>query len=267
MNLSTLSLAVKGANSALNYLRDNGKKKEREIYDSLLEAVREGNLDDLADNANQDELEELFSTARREAGDVTRDIHDRLDRRRAAFAAAAPDRKARHEALKHDLRFQEEKKGSGAGKVIGTVLGIAGAAAASWAVWEFWLKDKLNENSSETTKRTSPAPTRTETDSRGTSTLVYSTRTEDAREDARENAKATTVRNEPGNELRPNADMRGAAGPLGEEPAERDEELLASIDEQLTTLDALDDDQREGTAPHHQGGKHELNADRAVDNR
>lgn len=263
MNLSTLSLAVKGANSALNYLRDNGKKKEREIYDSLLEAVREGNLDDLADNANQDELEELFSTARREAGDVTRDIHNRLDRRRAAFAAAAPDRKARQEALKHDLRFQEEKKGSGAGKVIATVLGIAGAAAASWAVWEFWLKDKLNEDSSETTKRTSPAPTRTETDSRGSSTLVYSTRAEDETDET-----AGTVRNEPDNDMRPNADMRGAAGPLGEEPAQRDEELLASIDEQLTTLDALDDDQREGTAPRHeQGGKHELNPDREVDNR
>lgn len=263
MNLSTLSLAVKGANSALNYLRDNGKKKEREIYDSLLEAVREGNLDDLADNANQDELEELFSTARREAGDVTRDIHNRLDRRRAAFAAAAPDRKARQEALKHDLRFQEEKKGSGAGKVLGTVLGIAGAAAASWAVWEFWLKDRLNEDSSETTKRTSPAPTRTETDSRGSSTLVYSTRAEDETDET-----AGTVRNEPDNDMRPNADMRGAAGPLGEEPAQRDEELLASIDEQLTTLDALDDDQREATAPRHeQGGKHELNPDREVDNR
>ena len=129
MNLSTLSLALKGANSTLHYLRENGKKKEREIYDSLLEAVREGKLGEVADDATQDELEELFSTARLEAGDVTRDIHDRLDRRRAAFAAAAPDREARHEALKHDLRFQEEKKGSSAGKIIGTVLGIAGAAA------------------------------------------------------------------------------------------------------------------------------------------
>lgn len=261
MNLSTLSLALKGANSTLHYLRENGKKKEREIYDSLLEAVREGKLGEVADDATQDELEELFSTARLEAGDVTRDIHDRLDRRRAAFAAAAPDREARHEALKHDLRFQEEKKGPSAGKIIGTVLGIAGAAAAGWAVWEYWLKDKLSEDSSTTTKRTTAAPTRTETNSRGTSTLVYSTRTEDA--------KGTSVRNEPGRELRPDADMRGA-GPLGEEPAERDEELLASIDEQLTTLDALDDDQREATAPHHQnqqGGKHELNADREVDNR
>ena len=138
-----------------------------------------------------------------------------------------------------------------------SVLGIAGAAAAGWAVWEYWLKDKLSGDSSTTTKRTTAAPTRTETNSRGTSTLVYSTRTEDA--------KGTSVRSE----LRPDADMRGA-GPLGEEPAERDEELLASIDEQLTTLDALDDDQREATAPHHQnqqGGKHELNADREVDNR
>ena len=34
-------------------------------------------------------------------------------------------------------------------------------------------------------------------------------------------------------------------GPLSEEPAERDEELLGSIDEQLSTLDTLDDAQRE----------------------
>ena len=34
---------------------------------------------------------------------------------------------------------------------------------------------------------------------------------------------------------------------LGEEPAERDEQLLSSIDEQLTTLDTLDDDQRDAT--------------------
>ena len=38
-------------------------------------------------------------------------------------------------------------------------------------------------------------------------------------------------------------------GPLSEDPAERDEELLASIDEQLSSLDTLADDQREGTQP------------------
>ena len=38
-------------------------------------------------------------------------------------------------------------------------------------------------------------------------------------------------------------------GPLSEDPAERDEELLASIDEQLSSLDALADDQRESTQP------------------
>ena len=55
--------------------------------------------------------------------------------------------------------------------------------------------------------------------STGTATLVYSTTTEDDR----------------------------GAGPLGEEPAVRDEELLSSIDEQLSTLDTLDDDQRDAT--------------------
>lgn len=267
MNLNTLRMALAGAGTTLGYLRNSRGKKKREVYDTLLEAVREGRIEDLADETNLDDLEGLFSTARLEAGDVTRDIHDRLDRRRAAFAAAAPDRKARRDALsflEDDRKKGKKSKGSNAGKVIGTLLGLAGAAAAGWAAWEYWLKDKLaaggNEPSAKTTTKTyAPAPTRTETDGRGTSTLVYSTRTADAQAgtaDAQAGTAGTTG-------------TAGTAGPLGEEPAERDEELLASIDEQLTTLDTLDDDQREGTTPRHgeqaeAAGKHELNADREV---
>ena len=93
---------------------------------------------------------------------------------------------------------------------------------------------------------TRPAPTRTETDEKGNSTLVYSTTTETA--GTASGARAT---NDPDNDMRPKADMHGSAGPLGEEPAERDEELLTSIDEQLTTLDTLEDSQREVTEPRH----------------
>lgn len=259
MNLNTLRMALAGAGTTLGYLRNSRDKKKREVYNTLLEAVREGRIEDLADETNLDDLEDLFSTARLEAGDVTRDVHDRLDRRRAAFAAAAPDRKSRRDALsflEDDRKKGKKGKGSNAGKAIGTLLGLAGAAAAGWAAWEYWLKDKLaaggNEPSAKTTTKThAPAPTRTETDGHGTSTLVYSTR--------RANAQAGA------------ADAASSAGPLGEEPAERDEKLLASIDEQLTTLDTLDDDQREGTTPRHGeaglesgAGKHELNADREV---
>lgn len=250
MNTTLLKLAFTGANGAYNYLRNTKNKKEGEIYEALLDAVRNGRFEDFADDANIDDLEDLLSSARAEAGDVTRDIHDRLDRRRAAFAAAAPDREARRKALQHDARAQlkkNKKKGGTAGKVVGGVLATAGLAYAGWKVWKFYLADKLAENKSGN-KTYTPAPTRTETDKAGTSTLVYSTRTEDA-----------TVTNDPENTMRPVADIPGSAGPLGEEPAQRDEELLASIDEQLTTLDTLEDDQREATAPRHggvRGGAH-----------
>lgn len=246
MNKILTRIALAGATSAYNAYRNSDKKKQRELYDALVDAVKEGKLGDVADKANIDQLEDLASARRAEAGDVTRDIHDRLDRRRAAFAAAAPDRKARREALKYEAK-QREKKNSAAGfgKFIGTVLAIAGTAAGAWAFWEYWLSEKLEERKEEP-KVYRPAPTRTETDDQGRSTLVYSTRTEDAR-----GASGARISNDPDNDLRPDADMRGAAGPLGEEPAERDEALLSSIDEQLTTMDTLEDDQRKATDARH----------------
>ncbi|OFT84002.1 hypothetical protein [Corynebacterium sp. HMSC29G08] len=234
MNSTLLRLAVRGATDAYNYLRNSADKREREVYDALLEAVKNGRIGEVTEKANIDQLETLFSNARAEAGDVTRDIHDRLDRRRAAFAAAAPDRKARREALGGAAvgkKGKPAKKKSKAGKVVGGLLGTAGLAAAGWALWEFVLAEKLDQQAAGKPAYT-PEPTRTETGTAGTATLVYSTRTEDdyGKDDY----------------------GKHAAGPLGEDPAERDEELLASIDEQLTTLDALDDDQREATAPRHQ---------------
>lgn len=235
MNSTLLRLAVRGATDAYNYLRNSADKREREVYDALLEAVKNGRIGEVAEKANIDQIEELFTNARAEAADVTRDIHDRLDRRRAAFAAAAPDRKARREALMsaaaEKVGKKPAKKKGKAGKVVGGLLGAAGLAAAGWALWEFVLAEKLDRQAAGKHAYT-PEPTRTETGTAGTATLVYSTRTEDDYE-----------KDDYG---------KHAAGPLGEEPAVRDEELLSSIDEQLTTLDALDDDQREATAPRHQ---------------
>lgn len=241
-----IKLALKGATGAYAYYRNSNRKRDNDVYDSLVENLRKGNLNDLHKNANLDDLEDLISSARAEAGDITRDLHDSLDRRRAAFAAAAPDREARREALKHDAKaLKEDNSSGGAGKAIGAVLGLAGAAAAGWAVWEYWLSDKLAENKTETkTKvKTEAKPATT-----GSSKLVYSTRTEDANT----STTGATITNDSDNDMRPNADLGGSAGPLGEEPAVRDEALLTSIDEQLTTLDALDDDQREATSSRHE---------------
>lgn len=221
MNPFALNLAFKGARSAISYFRRLDDDKQREIYDSVVEALKEGKVDDVSDLANIDELEGVFDAARREAGDLTRDAHDRLDRRRAAFAAAAPSREVRRKALKQEAKDAKKKSKGNAGSIVATVLGVAAAGAAAWAAWEFFLKDKLSGGKHAATY-TRVAP-REEKDSQGETTLVYSTRTED---DSR---------------------AAGSAGPLGEEPAERDEELLGSIDRQLNTLNTLDDDQRRST--------------------
>ncbi|MEH0147879.1 hypothetical protein V6D40_09460 [Corynebacterium sp. Q4381] len=245
-----IKLALKGATGAYAYYRNSNRKRESDIYDSLLDNLRKGNLNNLHKDANLDDLEDVIDAARLEAGEITRDLHDSLDRRRAAFAAAAPDREARRKALKQDAKARKKENSSGgAGKAIGAVLGLAGAAAAGWAVWEYWLSDKLAENDKKTVKtvktQTTPAAKPA-----GSTKLVYSTTTEDA-----------------GNEMRPKADLSGSAGPLGEEPAVRDEELLSSIDEQLTTLDALDDDQREATTPHHSSSSSDVLHDTGSGNR
>lgn len=102
-----------------------------------------------------------------------------MDRRRAAFAEAAPSRKERQELLRAHAKDAKKKKG-GFGKVVKTTLGTAALAGGAWAAWEFFLKDKLSGDN--TAKTSHPAPTRTETDRRGNSTIVYSSRTEDDRQ-------------------------------------------------------------------------------------
>ena len=254
MKSTMLRLALTGATGAYNYYRNMDNRKQREMYDALLDALREGKLGEVSEELGIDDLEDLYGRARAHAGDLTRDAHDRLDRRRAAFAAAAPDRKARREALKHEAQQLKKsgiagvtskkgtkaKKKGRAGKTFGTILGAAAAATAAWAAWEFWLSDKLGATSTSTTRST--AKTETQTDKGGNATLVYSTDSA---------AGSTIAAHSTDNDLRPQADMRGAAGPLGEDPAERDEELLSSIDSQLSTLDTLDDNQREVTEPRH----------------
>ena len=177
MNLKNIGFAAAFANQAWKYLRDQNDKRERDIYQSLLDNLKDGDLDNLHEKLNTSELEELYGSARAHAGDLTRDAHDRLDRRRAAFAEAAPSRKERQELLRAHAKDAKKKKKGGFGKVVKTTLGTAALAGGAWAAWEFFLKDKLSGDN--TAKTAHPAPTRTETDRRGNSTIVYSTRTED----------------------------------------------------------------------------------------
>ena len=245
MNLKTIGLVATGANQALKYLRQQSDKRERDIYQSLLDNLKDGDLDNLHEKLNTSELEELYGSARAHAGDITRDAHDRLDRRRAAFAEAAPSRKERQELLRAHAKDAKKKKG-GFGKVVKTTLGTAALAGGAWAAWEFFLKDKL-AGEDEPAKTYRPAPTRTETQPRGSSTIVYSTRTEDDREGEEQLLTDATS----------SQDLGG---------------------EGLTTLDTLADNQRETTHARHdleaeaeaqnnadggaEFGRHELRDDR-----
>lgn len=232
MNLKTIGLAATAANQGFKYLRDQNGKRERDIYQSLLDNLKDGDLDDLHDKLGVDELEELYGAARAHAGEITRDAHDRLDRRRAAFAAAAPSRKERQEFLEAHAKSAKKKKKGGAGKVIKATLGAAALAGGAWAAWEFFLKDKL-AGDDEGVKTYRPAPTRTETDRQGNSTVVYSTREEGIE----------------GGVFPADAHAREA------ETGRTSHEDTHADNNAPTTLDTLADDQRSET------GRHELRDD------
>ena len=261
LNLKQIGLAATAASQAAKYLKSQGDKRERDIYQSLLDNLKGGDLDDIHDKLDIDELEELYGAARAHAGDITRDAHDRLDRRRAAFAAAAPSRKERQEFLESYAKPKKKKK-KGAGNVIKLTLGTAALAGAGWAAWEFWLKDKLN--SDEPVKTYRPAPTRTETDPAGNSTIVYSTRTEDARESGIEGGVFPV---EPSRDDATSGTSRlitGTGAGAGSAAGSGSDDELRPLDDQLTTLDTLDDNQRKATESSRSvedaadAGRHEL---------
>lgn len=192
MNLRTIGMAYALANQGLKYFRDQNDKRERDIYQSLIDTLKDGDLSDLTDKFDRDQLEELYGAARAEAGEITRQAHERLDRRRAAFDADAPLRAAQLAFLKDHAK---EKKDEGR-SVLGTIGSVikwstlsAVAAGSAWAAWEFFLKEKIAE-----LRDDSPADLDLVSVAEGgagraggagaggTSTLVYSTTTEDDRE-------------------------------------------------------------------------------------
>lgn len=216
MNPAMLPLIWKGANTAFNYLKSRGDERERDIYSSLLEGLKNDNMDKIHDELDVPDLERAYGTARANAGDITRDLHDRLDARRSNFAATAPARKAyREELLKEAKGKKKEGKGFGAkiGKALGVTLGLAAAGAGAWALYQYLTRDDARGNEDATADYV-PAG--------GSSKLVYSTTTEDARqENGKENGQDNQELGDTG------------ARDLGREG--------------LSSLDTLDDDQRDAT--------------------
>ena len=56
MNLKNIGFAAAFANQAWKYLRDQNDKRERDIYQSLLDNLKEGKLDDIHEKFDIDEL-------------------------------------------------------------------------------------------------------------------------------------------------------------------------------------------------------------------
>lgn len=247
MNPYTLRLLFNGATDAAKYLREQGDKRKREVYDTLVAALEERDITDA------DELEQLYDAARTQAGDLTRAAHDRLDKRRAAFNAALPDREAQRKAWRAEAKSHKKKSKGNGGKILAGILGAGAAAAAGWACWEFWLKDKLAEREPEidlVDVASSGAHART-----GEAKLVYSTSTED---DLHRDANATA--GESTGVYAP--DAADTAGTDGEDAdtygahaakpttltTDATDASGTGVDgETMSTMDALDDTQRKGT--------------------
>lgn len=220
MNLRNIRIASAVAGTLFNRYRDLNNEQKRDVY----EAVR------LMAHDNNDETEEdtsTYSAARLQAGDVTRAAHARLDRRRALFEAEQLDKKEKEEletALKKQKRQKKQGKKSrtsgksGNGIALGALI-LALLAAIAGGVYYFIFGTD------------SPAPAKKAP----------------AKKVPQESApvKPTVQKTQPPTMGSTRATGVKDHGPLSEEPAERDEELLSSIDEQLSTLDTLDDAQRE----------------------
>lgn len=215
MNPYTLRLLFNGATDAAKYLREQGDKRKREVYDTLVAALEERDITDA------DELEQLYDAARTQAGDLTRAAHARLDKRRAAFNAALPGREAQRAALRAEAK-EHKKKSRGKGRTVSAgLLGAGALAGAGWALWQFWLKDKL--------EAAEPEIDLTDVARNGEAKLVYSTSTE-----------STGV-------YAPDADTYGEHAATPPETTTLTTDAEGVEGETLTTLDALDDSQRKGT--------------------
>ena len=215
MNLRNIRLASKVAGTLVNRYRELNNEQQRDVYEAVRLMARGDNGAD-NDGSAGDTAEDTstFSAARLQAGDITRAAHARLDRRRAQFEAEQLDKKEKKE-LEKALKKQEKdaKKGKRKGIAVGTLI-LALLAAIAGAVYYFIFGGDSTAPAKKAPAKKAPAP--------------------------KQAAKPTVLHTQP-----PTTGSTGTDhGPLSEEPAERDEELLSSIDEQLSTLDTLDEDEK-----------------------
>ncbi|SIS39198.1 hypothetical protein SAMN05444817_101264 [Corynebacterium appendicis CIP 107643] len=229
MNLRNIRVASKVAGTLFNRFRELNNEQQRDVYEAVRIMARGGDGEDGNGTNAEEEDTSNFSEARLKAGDVTRAAHARLDRRRALFDAEQLDKKEKKELEKALKKRQKAAKNKKKGGIALSALILALLAAAAGAVYFFIFGSDSPTASTKAKKGTAPKqpapPTvqRTQPPTKGSTRVTTVNAT---------NASSTPNTND--------------HGPLSEEPAERDEELLSSIDEQLSTLDTLDDDQRGG---------------------
>ncbi len=217
MNLRNIRLASKVAGTLVNRYRELNNEQQRDVYEAVRLMARGDNGAD-NDGSAGDTAEDTstFSAARLQAGDITRAAHARLDRRRAQFEAEQLDKKEKKE-LEKALKKQEKdaKKGKRKGIAVGALI-LALLAAIAGAVYYFIFGSDSTAPAKKAPAKKAPAP--------------------------KQAAKPTVLHTQP--PTTGSATTGTDHGPLSEEPAERDEELLSSIDEQLSTLDTLDEDEK-----------------------
>lgn len=212
MNLRNIRIASAVAGTLFNRYRDLNSQQKRDVYEAVRLMARGNNEQNDEDTSN-------YSAARLQAGDVTRAAHARLDRRRALFEADQLDKKEKKELEKALKKQKKQKKSGGKNGIAAGALILTLLAAIAGGVYYFIFGPDSPAPAKKAPQKPAPKPTvkNTQPPTSG------STRISSAANNTKDH------------------------GPLSEEPAERDEELLSSIDEQLSTLDALADDQRNGT--------------------
>lgn len=225
MNPLTLKMALSAASSLWGRSKDFRERKSREAYDALAETA--GSLDGLKERSS-----ELFDDSRREAGAVTKAARARLekvladvdDRRELAEEETGKARKAFAKTRK-DLRKDASKRARTAGKAAEKAarkkarkdrgekrrkslsrMGLVALILTMVGALYYWFTRRPD-------RATTPPKvqdfTGEETTPEAEARLVYSTSTPDETE------------------------QKSPAGDLAEDPAERGEELLEALDEQL----------------------------------
>lgn len=202
MNPATLKMAFNAAVALRERVKDYREEKAREAYDLLSDAADNVDVDDLKKRSSA-----LLDDSRREAGNVTKAARKRLEKARDEFESRRGEvekktgkqlKKARRNLPANRRKAEKRRKGLG---IAGVLALLASLAAAAY----YWFVQRPKQQPGTTPPRVQDFTGSPDETVETESTLVYSTTTP----------------------------VDGSAGPLAEDPAERDEELLGNLDEQL----------------------------------